>query len=117
ELFELTRPARLPFPRARRSAVHRRAAAFEAPDQEETMPVTYFVALPFVGTEEGVAPAQAHECQSYGAALRQAEALSRTPPNVGAIAFSRTGDPDVGQFNDAKIIRTFGMVPERLDEL
>jgi len=81
------------------------------------MPVTYFVALPFVGTEEGVAPAQAHECQSYGAAVRQAEVLSRTAPNVGAIAFSRTGDPDVGQFNDAKIIRTFGMVPERLDEL
>ena len=81
------------------------------------MPVTYFVALPFVETEEGVAPGQAHECHSQGLALQQAEALSRTAPNVGAIAFRRTGDPDMGQFEDARIIRTFGTVPERLDEL
>ena len=28
--------------------------------------------------------------------------------NVGAIAFSRTGDPDVGQFEDAVVLKTFG---------
>ena len=81
------------------------------------MPTTYYVALPFIETEEGIAPADAKECHSIGAAIRHAESLSRTPPNVGAIAFSRSGDPNVGQFEDAKIIRAFGVVPERLDEL
>lgn len=81
------------------------------------MSVTYYVALPFVETDDGIAPAQAQECQSEGAALRRAEALSRTAPNVGAIAFRRAGDPNLGQFEDATIIRRFGIVPERLDEL
>ena len=81
------------------------------------MPVTYYVALPFVETEDGVSPAEAQECQSHVSAVRRAEALSRTAPNVGAVAFRRTGDPNVGQFDDATVIKSFGIVPERLDEL
>jgi hypothetical protein len=34
-----------------------------------------------------------------------------------ALAFKRTGDPNVGNFADAMILRTFGTVPENLDEL
>ena len=34
------------------------------------MAVTYYVALPFVRTEEGVAPGQAQEMPNEGAAIR-----------------------------------------------
>ena len=47
----------------------------------------------------------------------KAEALSRKPGHVGAIAFSRTGDPATGNFGDAIVIRKFGDVPEDLSAL
>ena len=47
----------------------------------------------------------------------KAEALARQPENAGALAFKRTGDPNMGQFGDAQVLRTFGKVPENLDEL
>jgi hypothetical protein len=37
--------------------------------------------------------------------------------NVGAVAFSRTGDPATGDFGDAKLIRKFGEVPNDLSAL
>jgi len=43
-----------------------------------------------------------------------AEALSRKPGVVGAVAFSRTGDPATGDFGDANVIRKFGDVPDDL---
>jgi hypothetical protein len=80
------------------------------------MPLTYYVALPFVQGDEGIAPGQAQGCPSEAAAIRRAEAMSHTAPNVGALAFKRTGDPNVGQFNDANLLGSFGEVPENLDE-
>jgi hypothetical protein len=53
--------------------------------------VTYYVALPFVAADDGIAPGEAVECFNPNAAVMKAEALSRKPGNVGAIAFSRTG--------------------------
>jgi hypothetical protein len=41
----------------------------------------------------------------------KAEALSRKPGYVGAVAFSRTGDPSSGDFGDAKVIRKFATCP------
>ena len=81
------------------------------------MSVTYYVALPFVRTEDGSAAGQAIECQSAPEANRKAEAMSRDPANVGALSFMRTGDPSVGSFADATILKTFGDVPDNLDEL
>jgi hypothetical protein len=81
------------------------------------MSVTYYVALPFLPTEEGVAAGQAQECQSEHAALRKAEVMARTQPNVGALAFKRSGDPNMGNFGDATVLKTFGQVPDNLDEL
>ena len=81
------------------------------------MAVTYFVALPFVRTEEGVAPGQAQEMPNEQAAIRRAESMSRDPANAGALAFKRSGDPNMGIFGDATILKTFGEVPENLDEL
>jgi hypothetical protein len=35
----------------------------------------------------------------------------------GALAFKRSGDPGMGSFGDAIVLKTFGEVPDRLDEL
>ena len=51
------------------------------------------------------------------AAIRQAESMSRDPANAGALAFKRSGDPNMGNFGEATILKTFGEVPENLDEL
>ena len=61
--------------------------------------VTYYVALPFVIADDGVAPGEAMECLSANASVMRAEALSRKPRCAGAVAFSRTGDPSSGDFD------------------
>ena len=81
------------------------------------MSVTYYVALPFVRTEDGCAAGQARECQSAAEANRKAEAMSRDPVNSGALSFMRSGDPSLGNFADATILKKFGDVPDNLDEL
>jgi hypothetical protein len=81
------------------------------------MSVTYYVALPFVRTEEGVAPGEAQEMPNEGAAIRRAETMSFDPTDAGALAFKRSGDPNLENFNDATILKSFGEVPESLDEL
>ena len=50
-------------------------------------------------------------------AIRRAEAMSRDSSNAGALAFKRSGDPNVGNFSDAVVLKAFGDVPENLDEL
>jgi hypothetical protein len=72
--------------------------------------VTYYVALPFVFSDDGLAAGDL----SANAAVMRAEALARKPGQAGAIAFSRTGDPSSGDFGDAKVIRKFGEVPDDL---
>jgi hypothetical protein len=79
--------------------------------------VTYYVALPFVLADDGLAAGEAVECFNPNAAVIKAEALARKPGHVGAIAFSRTGDPASGDFSDAKLIRKFGEVPDDLSAL
>jgi hypothetical protein len=81
------------------------------------MSVTYYVALPFVKTEDGSAAGQAMECQSAPEANRKAEIMSRDPTNVGALSFMRSGDPSLGSFADAVVIKKFGDGPDNLDEL
>ena len=77
--------------------------------------VTYYVAMPFLAGDDGsfVAGA-AEECQNSAAALRRAEILAHAAGHVGAVAFSRSGDPMTGEFGDATLIRKFGNVPEDL---
>ena len=47
-------------------------------------------------------------------ARRQAERVARSIG--GAVAFSRTGDPTLGEYQDAVILVRFGDVPEDLAE-
>jgi hypothetical protein len=79
--------------------------------------VTYYVALPFVAADDGVAAGEAVECFNPNAAVMKAAALSRKPGIIGAVAFSRSGDPATGDFGDATVIRKFGDVPEDLSTL
>jgi hypothetical protein len=46
--------------------------------------------------------------------LRRAEAMSRAAGSIGAVAFSRSGDPMIGEFGDARVLRKFGQVPDDL---
>ncbi|MBR1138293.1 MAG: hypothetical protein E6614_08580 [Bradyrhizobium sp.] len=80
--------------------------------------VTYYVALPFRLDESGALIAgAAEECRSATAALRRAEAMSRLGDNIGAVAFSRSGDPLLGEFSDAHLLHKFGELPDDLGEL
>jgi hypothetical protein len=51
------------------------------------------------------------------AAIRRAESMLRDPANAGALAFKRSGDPNMGNFDDATILKSFGEEPKNLDEL
>jgi hypothetical protein len=77
------------------------------------MAINDFVALPFVLADDGTIVAGGPiECASAGTAILRAEVLSRS--NVGAVAFSRTGDSDIGIFEEAVVLRKFGEVPTDL---
>src|SRR5437773_2958762 len=80
--------------------------------------VTYYVALPFLQDEAGSPVAgAAEECQTSSGALRRAEILSKAAGSIGAVAFSRTGDPLIGEFGDARLLKKFGNVPDDLSGL
>lgn len=76
--------------------------------------MTYHVVLPFVLNEEGeLCPDTPIECQSAASAIARAKAAAAT--KAGAVAFSRTGDPDLGEFAGAMILDRIGAVPDDLD--
>jgi hypothetical protein len=79
--------------------------------------VTYYAALPFVISDEGPVPREGVECTSANAAIMRAETLSRKEGNIGPVAFSRTGNPSLGEFADAVLLRAFGDVPSDLSGL
>ncbi len=76
--------------------------------------VTYWAVLPFVRDEDGMlCPDEAVECQSPAAAAARARAVAAA--KAGAVAFSRTGDPDTGDWADAVVIGRWGDVPPDLE--
>jgi hypothetical protein len=60
--------------------------------------VTYYVALPFVASDDGVAAGEPTECFNPDAAVMGVEALSRKEGHVGVVAFlpGATPSPDNG---------------------
>jgi hypothetical protein len=56
-------------------------------------------------------------CFNPNAPVMRAETLWREEGYVGAVAFSRTGDPATGDFSDAKVIKKFGDVSDDLSAL
>ncbi len=79
--------------------------------------ITYFVALPFVAGDDGPQPGEAVECRSAAEAKSRAASMARDPKHVGALAFERSGDPNEGEFEDAKVLATFGDAPSDLSGL
>jgi hypothetical protein len=77
--------------------------------------VTYHVVLAFMRSEDGdIFAEEPKEARSADQAIRMAKTLAATQPHCGALAFSRTGDPTVGEFDDAVILKTIGEVDEGL---
>ena len=73
--------------------------------------MTYHVVLPFMRNEEGeLFAGEAMEAPSFQAASNRAAALAYR--KAGVVAFSRTGDPQLGEFADAVEIVRYGEVPE-----
>ena len=75
--------------------------------------VTYHVALAFMrsGDEGGeIVACDPNEARSSEQAIRIADSLAKRDGHCGAIAFSRTGDPALGDFEDAVILKTVGEV-------
>ena len=76
--------------------------------------VTYFAVLPFVKDDEGQLCAdQAVECRSSTAAASRAR--TRAAAKAGAVAFSRTGDPETGDWAEAVVLLRVGETPADLE--
>jgi Asp/Glu/hydantoin racemase len=74
--------------------------------------MTYYVALAFTRSEDGgdIIACEPKEARSADQAIRMAGKMAAEEGHCGAIAFSRTGDPMLGDFEDAVILKTVGEV-------
>jgi hypothetical protein len=74
--------------------------------------MTYYVALAFKKCEVGgdIVACDPKEARSSDPAIRMADSLAKMEGHCEAIAFSRTGDPALGDFEDAVILKTVGEV-------
>lgn len=75
---------------------------------------TYFAVQPFESTRSGrskvLQPIVANNAQD---AVRKAERIANE--KGGAIAFSRTGDDDIGDFDEPQILGRYGDVPREFE--
>jgi hypothetical protein len=77
--------------------------------------MTYYVALAFMRSEGGdIVACEPIEALGSNQAIRTADSMATTEGHCGAIAFSRTGDPALGDFEDAVILKTVGKVDSGL---
>jgi hypothetical protein len=74
--------------------------------------MTYYVALAFMKSDScgDIVACDPKEARSSEQAIRVATSLAKMDGHCGAIAFSRTADPALGDFDDAVILRTVGEV-------
>jgi hypothetical protein len=87
--------------------------ATNAPDAPAIPVITYFAVLPFGRTEDGDLLAEA-AIEVRRAAQARAMAARMEGPERGAVAFSKTGDPQLGEWDDAVILGRYGDVPDDL---
>jgi hypothetical protein len=71
--------------------------------------LTYYVVLPFVEAPRGLLAEEAIEARGKAEAVRMGKRLAEM--KAGVIVFSRSGNPDLGEYEDAKILAKFGQVP------
>lgn len=82
--------------------------------------VTYYVVLPFTKNEEGdLFAIEAEEAPDAAKAKFRAYNMTGKKRGddviVGAVAFSRTGDLQLGDFDDAVILERYGVTPNDLE--
>ena len=56
-------------------------------------------------------------CPCSPAPIRRVETMARDFANARALALKRSGEPAMGSFSNAVVLKTFGKVADRLDEL
>lgn len=78
--------------------------------------VTYFVVVPFQETESGIVAEQGIQCPSERAAIAQARGAVAKGA-IGAIAFKRSGDPNIGEYGEAVLICKEGDLPDSVMEM
>lgn len=84
-------------------------AGEQASEEDGNASDTYYVVVPFDRNSQGEPePGLAREALSAVLAKRLARALAAE--HGGAIAFSRSGDPETGEFQDPVVLATFGEV-------
>jgi hypothetical protein len=77
---------------------------------------TYHVALAIGRTEEGdLVVEDAVEAPTSAAAVARARVVASR--KAGAVAFSRSGDPELGEYSDAVILARFGETPADVEPL
>jgi len=74
--------------------------------------MAYYVTLGFKRSEDGgeIVACDPKEARSAEQAIRMATSFAANEGYCGAVAFSRTGDPALGEFEDAVVLKTFGEV-------
>lgn len=80
-----------------------------------THPLTIHVVVAFTKTEdEEIAAEPPQQMPTAGQATQRAKFLATT--HAGAIAWSRTLDPDTGDYSDPEILVRVGTIPDWFDE-
>jgi hypothetical protein len=77
--------------------------------------MTRYVALSFRKAGKDFVPGPALECPDAGLAIQRAELMMREGEIAGAIAFSRRGNLESGEAEDAVVLKVFGAIPEDFD--
>ncbi|CAM5764379.1 hypothetical protein LMIY3S_01128 [Labrys miyagiensis] len=84
--------------------------------------ITYYLVIPFIRTPDGTFLAlDPEEATDVAKAKHRAFNIVGQERGddqvVGTIAFSRSGDPTLGDFEDALILARYGETPENLEGL
>lgn len=75
----------------------------------------YYAVVGFKRVRGGIAVEQTLAASGERSAIRMAERLASN--GVGAVAFSRVGDPEFDDFDEPVEVVRFGDVPDNLQEL
>jgi hypothetical protein len=74
---------------------------------------TIHVVQAFEQRDDGIVPVEPKACPSAASARALAGQLART--HVGVIAWSRTGDPDLGDWKPPEVLVRTGVIPEEFE--
>ena len=71
---------------------------------------TYFVVQSFTRDREGIRMDPPQEARTEAAAVRLAERIA--PRKASVMVFARTGNPETGEFDEPRVVRSLGEASE-----